>query len=366
MVVNNSKIDKHLKEVVFGWPKTAQLDLTNRCNLSCSFCYADANRSNISDLSFDKIIEVLQTLHANNIKDIIFTGGEPFLREDFFQILEYASKKDFKIKINTNGTLLNKKSVEYLSNINFQAIEININGPPEIHDNIVGVQGSFFRSLNALELLKDNGLEKSISLGSIVMQQNLRYLSKTYKSSSKKFPKAKDYRILFPIPAGRGLHYKTLFGTINENFWFKVFNELKRIKHNEKIPLIIEHGLSMIIWKLDKKFELPDRNYLPFCNAGKRRLIIISNGDVVPCNFLRNKQFVAGNIFSTPISELWNNIAIKQFRELLSHKTEFCKNCRVWNACRGGCKAWSFTINNSIFTNDPRCEWLSNQVINKK
>ena len=107
-------------------------ELTERCNNNCIHCYINRSSQNFliknKELRFKQIISILDDLHSNGIKKIRFTGGEPLLRDDFFDIYLYAYNLGFKIYVSTNATLFTAKHLELLRNQPPQLISTTIYG----------------------------------------------------------------------------------------------------------------------------------------------------------------------------------------------------------------------------------------------
>jgi radical SAM protein with 4Fe4S-binding SPASM domain len=355
-------LDKYISEVIFAKPVSAQIDVTNQCDFGCLFCYADTHDFVTKTLPRKVIFNIMDRLEEEDVMEISFSGGEPFLRNDFNRILEYASEKDFKIHILSNGTHLNDAIINILREINFIEICVNINGPPKIHDDIVQKEGSYDRTIAGLNQLRDVGLGDRISLGSMVMNENYLELSDLYNNLCSQYPRSKDYRILFPVPAGRGHLNRNGLSTSKKQFWIDTFHVIQRMKEIERIPIIVEYGLHAILCKIDPLFSLPEGDYLPLCNAGKRKMIISSNGSVIPCNFFREESFIGGNILDNDIETIWAHPNIEQFRIQIMDSIAQCDGCEMWTLCRGGCRAWSYHVGNDLWGRDPRCIWLQDHV----
>ena len=141
-----------------GLPLNSQIELTFRCNLKCVHCYVTEDTTK-EELAFDEITDILDQLHREGCLWICFTGGDPFMREDFADIYAYAKRKGFLITIFTNGTLITPEIADFLSLEPPFSIEIPINGiTPATFESISRVPGSFKKALEGIGLIMGKNL----------------------------------------------------------------------------------------------------------------------------------------------------------------------------------------------------------------
>ena len=132
-------------------------ELTTKCNLRCNWCHTRTQESGF--LPFDAIADGLKALKKANVKEIIFSGGEPLLRSDLFSILEEANYHGFKLDLCTNGTLIDQNMAHQLKRY-LSEISISLDSYlPEKHDLIRGVSHSFEKTLRGIQYLQDEGIE---------------------------------------------------------------------------------------------------------------------------------------------------------------------------------------------------------------
>lgn len=149
-------IEKYWKKQI---PFTTLIELTYRCNLRCSHCYVYKNTLTNQELTTLEVKRLLDELAQEKVFSLTLTGGEIFLRDDLFEILDYIRKKGFMLRLFTNGILITPSIADILKKISPQAVEISIYGAKaSTHENITGVQGSFESSINAFKLLKEKGI----------------------------------------------------------------------------------------------------------------------------------------------------------------------------------------------------------------
>jgi len=141
-------------------PYTLWINVTGKCNLRCKHCFRDSGNVWKSELTTQEIFSVIDQFASMGGKDLIISGGEPFLRDDIFEILEFAKKKVPLVQIITNGTCITKEMANRLKKLEPLYLQISIDGASdEVNDFIRGA-GSFQRAVQGLRNLKDSGFEK--------------------------------------------------------------------------------------------------------------------------------------------------------------------------------------------------------------
>ncbi len=159
-----------------GHLTNAQIELTYGCNLHCVHCYTDCyNRPDLlkREMPYDQVIRTLDQLHEAGVLWICFTGGEIFLRRDFFTIYDYARSKGFLITLFTNGTLVTDSIADRLQANPPFCIEVSCHGATaETFDRVTQVRGSFVKFLHGVRLLVERGLPVKIKTKAMTLNQH--------------------------------------------------------------------------------------------------------------------------------------------------------------------------------------------------
>jgi AdoMet-dependent heme synthase len=193
-----------------------QWHLTERCNLRCSHCYQSGNRTD--ELSLSEIREVTadvsDMLEAwSEMYDIAFspsfniTGGEPFLRQDLFDVLDYLGGQGFELYLLTNGTLIDREKAARLAMTCVKGVQVSIEGPEQIHDGIRG-EGSFASSLRGISLLLDAGI--TVTLNATLSEINADHFSEMVSLASSIGAQRLGFSRLVPSGRGAGLIEKMI------------------------------------------------------------------------------------------------------------------------------------------------------------
>ncbi len=159
------------KATALGIPLSAHLDITWRCNERCVHCYLDHDAP--GEMTTAEIKSILKQLAESGTFFLSISGGEPLLRRDCFEILEYARALRFNVKLKTNAVMIGSKEAARLLELGIEQIQISIySDRPEVHDAITKLPGSLRRSIAAIRRLTDQGLK--ISITNVLMKQNLQ------------------------------------------------------------------------------------------------------------------------------------------------------------------------------------------------
>jgi AdoMet-dependent heme synthase len=154
-----------------GVPLSVQLDLTYRCNEQCVHCYLD--HDDHGEMTTAEIKRLLEEMAEAGVFILTLSGGEIFLRKDFFEILEHARSLTFCVKLKTNAVLIREAQAARLRELGVESIQISIYSyRPEVHDAITKLPGSLRRSINAIRFLKSQGLK--VVIANVLMTENMQ------------------------------------------------------------------------------------------------------------------------------------------------------------------------------------------------
>ena len=158
------------KALRLGIPLGVQLDLTYRCNEQCVHCYLD--HDDHGEMTTAEIKDLLDQLAAAGVFFLSLSGGEIFLRRDFFEILEYAARLRFCVKLKTNAVLIREAQAARIAGLGVESVQISLySHRPEVHDAITKLPGSLKRSVAATRLLTAAGVK--VIFANVLMRQNM-------------------------------------------------------------------------------------------------------------------------------------------------------------------------------------------------
>jgi radical SAM additional 4Fe4S-binding domain len=354
----------------FSAPVLADISLTNRCNLKCEYCYASAGDECKAEeeLTLDKYKELFKQLDDMNVHRISLSGGEPFVRNDFFDILNEAQKYKFAIVINSNGTLISEAVSRKLREYRFDRICITIDGScSKVHDIIRG-KGTFLKAIQGIRNLQKYNLPVSTLF--TLNKTNIDDLINTIKLNESLGIEYMSVMVM--CPTGRASNGELL---ITKENWYPIFLKLTQMKSRGEIKInfkIVPPNEGSIFWLFYYPLKFYDcLDLLKYwnqdyencndcdvsCQAGIKSISIMCNGDVYGCDLMIGiDEFCAGSFLNSSINDIWNNSKVfKKLRNLekknLTGKCHDCEN--IW--CGGGCRSAAYNLDGSIYGSDLSC-----------
>lgn len=154
-------------------PLFASYNVTGRCNMRCTFC--EWWKNEIPELSTKKALAALDSVCNLGVPFFDLSGGEPLLRKDLIVLAKRVASHGCLVSMNSNGTLLTKDRIGDVANV-FDTVVVSLDGPEKIHDKIRGVAGTYKKAVNAIRLLRANGVRTGVN--SVVTPWNIEMLPK--------------------------------------------------------------------------------------------------------------------------------------------------------------------------------------------
>jgi radical SAM protein with 4Fe4S-binding SPASM domain len=330
-------------------------EITGSCNLKCDHCLSDSGKPFVNELSTDEAKSVIDALVTMKVFNINFSGGEPLIRPDIFELLEYASNKNMAMDLLTNGTLISEKILDRLENTNIFNVQVSLDGLRGTHDDFRGIKATFDRAVRAVSLLIDRDFNVSIS--SAVTKKNINEIPEIIDLAIDLG--ARNYKTTLFMPAGRGKGNvdEYVLSPLEAKDFVAMLNEMKKELGN-KISISCEelypwlNGTS----KEDITCSNGKRKSTVGCTAGNSSLYIMPDGRIAPCPFLR--EFVAGESRKQDLQEIWDSAPLFDvFRNIKgSDLGGKCGECEFLGlSCFGGCRAAAFAHTGDLYAEDPLC-----------
>lgn len=320
--------------------------ITGNCNLNCDYCYAN-KYSTFGNLPLEKIKEILCQAKDLGARNIIFSGGEPLLHPNIFEILEYSHGLSLVNHITTNGTLINKNNAKLLKKYDVD-LTISLDGSnKEINDAIRGK--TFDKAINSIKYLKENNVYTSLRM--TLMKNNINDV-KSYLDLALELgvDRCIVERMTLTNKSEKSLEpsFKDVLKA------FKIMNQYSNIKNfrvgsNDPLWLVYNNVLDKFL----------EKDYLcGGCTAGVSALCINQDLTVSPCPRL---QVNSGDLKNTSLRDIWVNS--KVFKDLRNRELfENCSLCIYKNLC-GGCRGASYS-HGSYLGEDPHCWMFKDEVCN--
>lgn len=155
-------MSNHYVEEGLSAPVNVTWEMTYACNLSCIHCLSDSGKKSVFELTTEQCRALIDQMATNRVFQLNIGGGEPFLRSDFLDVMEYAHSYDIVTCISTNGTLITNEAVDRL-NRNLVYVQVSVDGACESSNDTIRGRGSFRSAMRAIEMLTKRGIEVSIN-----------------------------------------------------------------------------------------------------------------------------------------------------------------------------------------------------------
>ncbi|MDO8648012.1 MAG: radical SAM protein [Candidatus Diapherotrites archaeon] len=327
----------------FSFPFLVEFELTNKCNLACKHCYANAGKELADEINTQEAKEILNQLNNIGVPIVCFTGGEPFLRADFFELLEHSNKIGLLTVITSNGTLITKESAARLKELQVEYIRISLDSAtPKTHDWLRGMPGAYEQTIQGIK----NSIQAGIKTGvtTVLIQENSSEMEQMIELLSQLG--CSDFTVcrLFPLGKGSSLQNSLL----NKEELSKVESRIsaKAKEHPNLLmnPLTLEGRIHS---KKDMLRKITDM--IGGCPAGLNVCAITPKGEIKPCALM---SITAGDFKKQKFEEVWKNSRLfneLRDRSLLKGK---CSACEFKFSC-GGCRATAYGYTGDYLETDP-------------
>ena len=317
-------------------------ECTLTCNAKCKHCGSSAEKRKYEgELTTEEIKtafkQIANDMDASKIL-INVTGGEPLVRQDLCEVMEYATNElGCHWGMTTNGILLNGENIQKLKKANMETISISIDGLEKTHDFFRGVPGSYNTIINNIKKLKEADFVKHLQVSTVFHKNNINELEELYNVMLGL--NLDSWRIISMDPIGRAKENDNLL--LDGKEIKQLLDFIKQKNKNKKLELT--YGCPGF---LGLEYEKEVRKNYFYCRTGIQVASILYNGDLFVCpNVPRIKELMQGNIKTDNFKEVWDN-KYKEFRDRNRTKCDECAKCENWEYCLGGAfHTWNFEEN---------------------
>jgi len=343
-------------------------NFTNRCNLACHHCYSYADPNSKDSLSTEFILNAIDDLKKANIKFVIFSGGEPLIRKDIFEIAEKMRAEGIITYLSTNGLYINDGNVKKIIDT-FNYIGISIDGIGKVHDDFRGMDGSYAKSIDAIKLIQKNGGNAGI---------RFTMTKETQDSFYKIFELAEDIGVdklylSHLVYSGRGLDNLKIDIAKEKRLEFVNFIIDKAFQYhdeNKNIDIVtgnMEMDSMILLEKFSKKYPDKKDELIKRLkdwggnSAGVRLGNIDWEGRVKPDPFF---PFYIGDMKETSFDKIWLNKENEILNKLRLSPRKIggiCSTCSLIDICNGGSRSRAYAISDDLWAEDPSCYMSAQQ-----
>jgi mycofactocin biosynthetic radical S-adenosylmethionine protein MftC len=339
----NGRSTRHLTdlfELGLTSPICLTWELTYACNLACVHCLSSSGRRDPRELSTAECRAVIDTLQRMQVFYVNIGGGEPTVRPDFWELVDYATAHQVGVKFSTNGIKLDAAAARKLAASDYVDVQISLDGATaEVNDAVRGV-GSYRTARRAMANLAAAGF-RGFKLSVVMTRHNIPQLD-LFKQIADEY--GAQLRLTRLRPSGRGA-----------DVWPDLHPAAGQ--QRELYDWLSAHGEQVLTG--DSFFHLspygPPLPGLNLCGAGRVVCLIDPVGDVYACPFAIHENFLAGSVRQPGGFEaVWRTAPL--FADLRQPQTGgACRSCGSFDSCRGGCMAAKFFTGLPLDGPDPEC-----------
>lgn len=361
----SDKLPSHLLQFAKDKKPVVVWNVTKSCNLKCRHCYSHSTREKgKAELTFEQGTTLIDDLKQFGSPVILFSGGEPLMREDILDLIKYAVNKGLRAVISTNGTLLSEETVKQLAGMKLSYVGISLDGLMETNDSFRGVKGSFNKALNGIRNCLANNLKVGIRF--TINKINHTEIPGIFKIlETENIPRICFYHLVY---TGRGnrlmqdalTHEQTRAAVDNI---LALTKDLYNRGMKKEVLTVDNHCDGPYLYLKMVKENNPRRDdvykllqYNQGNSSGVGIGCISWDGEVYADQFWRHYSF--GNIRQRPFSEIWTDTSEPLMHKLKDKKKYVkgrCAACQWLNVCGGNFRVRAEAMTGDLWAPDPAC-----------
>ena len=361
-------------------------ETTAACNLACVHCRRldIAHAMGRDDLTSQQALDLIRSLPSTGRPILVFSGGEPLMRADLFDLASEATGLGLPIALATNGTIMDEHVARRVKEVGFRRVSISFDGPnAPTHDAFRGIEGAFESSVRGFTLLREHGL--SMQINTTVAKHNYDKLDRMYELALKLGADALHIFMLVPVGCGMSLSEAIM---LSSEEYEKALNWIYDRSMEGKLHLkatCAPHYFRVMRQRTKSGGQAmpasahPHRSMGPQgqaggspvgggagdmsamtkgCLAGQAVCFVSHTGDVFPCGYL---PVSSGNVKTTALPTIWNESPI--FRDLRddSKLEGKCGLCEYKKVCMG-CRARAYAQTSDYLAEEPNCGFVPMRV----
>ena len=357
-------------------------EITRACELKCLHCRAEAQfRRDPRELSFEQGKSLIDDIKTMGNAMLVFTGGDPLMRPDVFDIAKYAIDKGVRVSMTPSATPnVTKEAMQTAKDIGLSRWAFSLDGPTaEIHDHFRGTSGSFELTMNAINYL--NELEMPLQINTVVSNYNLHALDEM--AALVKELNCVLWSVFFLVPTGRGQTKDMISPAEHEKVFRWLYKLSKEVDFDIKTTAA-QHYRRVVIQSKQREHRKEGYGEVPIqyqqalmngttgtidglgrapkgVNDGNGFIFVSHTGDVYPSGLLPVK---VGSVKEEKLSEIYRNSPIlKDLRNPDKYKGK-CGVCEFRNVC-GGSRSRAYAMTGDYMESEPYCVYIP-EVLRKK
>ncbi|OGF64820.1 MAG: hypothetical protein A2Y62_19455 [Candidatus Fischerbacteria bacterium RBG_13_37_8] len=312
------------KRYFYTYPILSELALTHACNASCTFCYVNCSMASSSEITTGEAKKLLHKIkYEAKVPSVSFTGGEPTLRNDLFELIRFARDTGLRVNLITNGLLIDEKYAFALKEAGLNSAQVSLESADEIiHESLTQRKGSFQKTVQALHALKNAGIHTHTN--STINQLNKQSLLQMIDLAAELQLKRLSMNLLMPCGSADERQELWLSYTEIGDIVLKLRNHAR-----EKGVEFMWYSPTPYCVFNPLQYGLGNKS----CAAAHGLLSIDPCGNIMPCSSLNNP---IGNMLEKPFDEIWFSEKARYYREL-QFAPKICQSCSMLEICGSAC-----------------------------
>lgn len=333
-------------------------EVTRSCNLACRHCRASAHEEPYpGELTTAEAKSLIDTMPQVGQPILIFTGGEPLLRKDVFELAAHATQRGLRCVMAPNGTLITRERAQQMREAGIQRCSISIDGPEAAsHDAFRGVEGAFASAMRGIAILREAGIPFQIN--TTVTRDNLHAFRDIFTLCRELGAVAWHIFLLVPTGRAAGLGAQVITAaeyeqTLNWLYDFRKTTDmhLKATCAPQYYRILRQRAQAEHTPVTPATFGMDAMTR--GCLGGTGFCFISHTGIVQPCGYL---ELVCGDVRRTPFPDIWKSSPVFQALRTPAAYEGKCGRCRYHGVC-GGCRARAMTMTGRYLGPEPLCAY---------
>lgn len=346
---------------------------TKTCNLKCRHCYMSSdNKKYQNELTTQEAKSFIDDLADFHVPVLLFSGGEPLIRPDFFELAEYAQAKGVRPTLSTNGTLITREVAQRIKDIGVGYVGISLDGLQDVNDQFRGVEGAFQKAMAGIQNCVAVG--QRVGLRFTINHHNIQELENIFDFIEREnINRVCFYHLVY---SGRGTAMKNQDVTAEESRRAMdiIIRRTKDFEDRglEKEILTVDNhcdGVYMYLKALDEGNDQQAAQIKKYISMNGGNRSGIAFGEVDPFGYVHPDQFTQhhtfGNVRDRKFSEIWQDTSnpimagLKDRKPLLKGR---CSQCRFLENCNGNFRTRAEAVTGDFWESDPSC-YLTDEEI---
>ena len=346
---------------------------TRTCNLKCRHCYMSSDAKKYNDeLSTEEAKRFIDDLAEFNVPVLLFSGGEPLIRPDFFELAAYAAEKGVRPTLSTNGTLITPEVAQRIKDIGVGYVGISLDGLQDVNDQFRGMDGAFAAAMQGIKNCV--AVDQRVGLRFTINHHNIEELENIFDFIEREnIDRVCFYHLVY---SGRGTEMMEEDVTPAQSrkamdIIIRRTRDFEERGLKKEILTVDNHcdGVYMYLKALAEGDEALARQIEKYIamNGGNRSGMAF--GEVDPMGYVHPDQFTQhhtfGNVRERKFGDIWSDTTVPLLAGLKDRKPLLkgrCSQCRFLDNCNGNFRTRAEAKTGDFWESDPSC-YLTDEEI---